>query len=158
MQFIFETVKYTVILHKQWCERHRGGVTNSTLVSRTTYASQAWWGMISMGCRERLQATFKKVIKQGLLPANHRSFSEICDTADRVLFASVLSNPCHSLHHLLPPKRQTKYDLRKRAHDREIPITENSVMKKTLPLYHFNLTLSFSYLIVIDLYFCYCLM
>ena len=106
-------------------------VTNSTLVSRATYASQAWWGMISMGCRERLQATFKKVIKQGLLPANHRSFSEICDTADRVLFANVLGNPCHSLHHLLPPKRQTKYDLRKRAHDREIPLTENSVMKKT---------------------------
>ena len=106
-------------------------VTNSTLVSRATYASQAWWGMISMGCRKQLQATFKKVIKQGLLPANHRSFSEICDTADRVLFAGVLSNPCHSLHHLLPPKRQTKYDLRKRAHDREIPLTENTVMKKT---------------------------
>ena len=99
--------------------------------SRATYASQAWWGMTSMGCRERLQATFKKVIKQGLLPANHRSFSEICDTADRVLFAGVLGNPCHSLHHLLPPKRQTKYDLRKRAHDREIPLTENTVMKKT---------------------------
>ena len=49
----------------------------------------------------------KKVIKQGLLPANHRSFSKICDTADRVLFASVPSNPCHSLHHLLPPKRPT---------------------------------------------------
>ena len=118
--------RFNLLLH-----RSEMYLTNSTLVSRATYASQAWWGMISMGCRERLQATFKKVIKQGLLPANHRSFSEICDTADRVLFASVLSNPCHSLHHLLPPKRRTKYDLRKRAHDWEIPLTENSVMKKT---------------------------
>ena len=48
--------------------------------------------------------------------------------ADRVLFAIVLSNPCHSLPHLLPPKRQTKYDLRMRAHDREIPLTENSII------------------------------
>ena len=37
-----------------------------------------------------------------------------------MLFASVLSNPCHYLHQL-PPRR---YDL-----DREIPVTENSKKK-----------------------------
>ena len=82
----------------------------------------------------RLQATFKKVIKQGLIPANHRSYLRDLRSAIQRIGCCLLvslGNACHSLHHLLPPKRQTKYVLRKRAHNREIPLTENSVMKKT---------------------------
>ena len=76
----------------------------------------------------------KKVIKQGLLPANHLSFSEICDAADAKLFSSIIKNPNHVLHQLLPPVHTTVYNLRTRAHNRELPdakICKNAAMRKT---------------------------
>ena len=37
-------------------------VTRATLVSRLTYASQAWWGMITEGGKEQLKAVLTKAI------------------------------------------------------------------------------------------------
>jgi len=41
----------------------------------------------------------------------------ICSEADDKLFATILLNPFHLLHHLIPLKRYTHYSLRPDAHD-----------------------------------------
>ena len=64
-------------------------VTRATLVSRLTYASQAWWGMITEGSKKQLEAVLTKAIKQGFLPPDHPTFSEICEGADKRLFQSI---------------------------------------------------------------------
>ena len=61
-------------------------VAEATLVSRLSYASQAWWGMIRECERMQLNAVLNRAMKQGFLPLQHPSFSEICDNADRQLF------------------------------------------------------------------------
>ena len=96
-------------------------VTRATLVSRLTYASQAWCGMITEGGRKQLEAVLTKAIRQGFLPPDHPSFSEICEGADQRLFRSIMQNPDHVLHQRLPPVKPQSYSLRERPHDRVIP-------------------------------------
>ena len=96
-------------------------VTRTTLVSRLTYASQAWSGMITEGSKKQLEAMLAKAIRQGFLPPDHSTFSDICEGADQRLFRSILQNPDHVLHQRLPPVRPQSYNLRERTHDRVIP-------------------------------------
>ena len=84
-------------------------VTRATLVSRLTYASQAWCGMITEGGRKQLEAVLTKAIRQGFLPPDHPSFSEICEGADQRLFRSILQNSDHVLHQRLPPVKPQSY-------------------------------------------------
>ena len=51
-------------------------VTQSTFLSRLTYASQAWYGMLDANGKARLESTLQKAIKQGFLPQNHKTFAE----------------------------------------------------------------------------------
>ena len=46
------------------------------------------------------------------------------------LFNSILSNPAHVLHHLLPPVKVQAYDLRPRAHNRELPPKTSPLLDK----------------------------
>ena len=106
-------------------------VTRATLLSRLTYASQAWWGMLDGAGRQRLQGIVNRAIKRGFLPSAQPTIAEICDNADRCLFTAILGNPCHVLHHLLPPVKLAKNRLRQRNHNRELPpIKENSLTRK----------------------------
>ena len=52
------------------------------------------------------------------------TFQEICDSADVSLFRSILQNPDHVLHQLLPPVKIQNYSLCEQAHNREIPFTK----------------------------------
>ena len=106
-------------------------VAEASLLSSATYASQAWWGLVDASGRGRLDAMLRKLMRQGMLPPNHLSFSEICDKADSVLFAMILKHPQHVLHQLLPPVRSNKYSFRARAHNREFPATKDSLTRKT---------------------------
>jgi hypothetical protein len=106
-------------------------VARSTLLSRLTYASQAWWGLLDAGEKSKLQGILNKAIKQGLLPLNHSSFSDLCNEADQRMFSAVLGNPNHVLSHLLPPVKQTKYNLRPRVHNREIPADRDTLFRNT---------------------------
>ncbi|MFZ2538227.1 MAG: reverse transcriptase family protein, partial [Oscillospiraceae bacterium] len=106
-------------------------VTSATLVSRATYASQVWWCMLDAASKQQLQAMLTKIIKQGFLPLGHPSFSDLCEAADLRLFSSITCNHLHVLHHMLPPKKITIYNLRARQHDREIPNVKDSLLRKT---------------------------
>ena len=76
-------------------------VAEATLVCRLSYASQVWWGMIRESERLQWNAVLGRAIKPGLLPPQHPSFSDICDSADHKLFQALLLNPDHVLHQLL---------------------------------------------------------
>ena len=88
-------------------------------------------GMIRESEWLQLSSVLGRAIKQGFLPPLHPSFSDICDRADHRLFQALLHNPDHVLHQLLPPVKNITYELRPRAHDREIPRHFNSLFKKT---------------------------
>jgi len=106
-------------------------VTRATLLSRLTYASQAWWGMLDGTGRQRLQGIINRAVKRGFLPSTQPTIAEICDNADKCLFSAILKNPYHVLHHLLPPVKLAKNRLRQRNHNRELPpIKENSLTRK----------------------------
>ena len=104
-------------------------VTRATLVSKMLYASPVWWGSITAAAKQRLQSLLSKLQRVGFLPQQFSTFAELCEQADRSLFASVISNPAHVLASLLPPIRCTGYDLRKRAHDHLIPRAD-SIMRR----------------------------
>ena len=101
------------------------------LMSRLTYASSAWWGLIDAEGRKRLNSVVANATKQGYLPPCQPSFDDICMRIDLKFFRSILSNPHHVLHQLLPPVRQNHHNLRPRAHDRSIPDIKDSVFRKT---------------------------
>ena len=96
-----------------------------------TYASQAWWGSINEGEKSQLGAIIAKAVKQGFLTPDQLTFQEICDSADLSLFRSILQNPSHVLHQLLPPVKIQNYSFRERAHNREIPFTKSVIFRKT---------------------------
>ena len=51
------------------------------------------------------------------------TFEELCDTTDYQLFNKTVSNPCHTLHTLLPPPSTASqhYNLRRRTHMHSLP-------------------------------------
>ena len=105
-------------------------VARTTLVAQMVYASPVWWGSISMGNQKRIQAVFKRMMRQGMLEKDSVDFVQICERADAVLFAGIMRNCNHVLHHLLPPVKETKHCLRNRVHNRIIPKADNHMRKK----------------------------
>ena len=97
-------------------------------MSRLSYASQAWWGMIGECERMQLNDVPNRATEHGFLPLQHPSFSEICDSADSQLFQAVFHNPYHVLHQLLPLVKVNNYNLRETVHDNEIPRNVNSLL------------------------------
>ena len=85
-------------------------VVRSTIVARMLYSSPAWWGFVNLGERERLNSILRKLIKHGFLPSQSLTFEEICVKADRSLFSTILSDPGHVLHGLLPPVAYARCD------------------------------------------------
>ena len=111
--------------------RYLWDVTGTVLLSRLAYASQAWWGLINGGEKNQLGAIITKAARQGFLPPDQPAFQVICDSADVNLFSSILQNPDHVLHQLLPPVKHQYYSLHERTHNHEIPFTRSSIFKKT---------------------------
>ena len=105
-------------------------VTNATTVSRMLYAAPAWWGFVGGEGRSRLQATIRRLVRSRYLPESYQSFEQLCQKADCNLFSTIISNPAHVLHQLLPPVKTVSYSLRPRTHNRIIP-KANSLSRKT---------------------------
>ena len=98
----------------------------ATLVAQLTYASPAWAGFTNWEDNARLQSVLNRVQRAGFLPPNFHKFKQIIDAADVQLFRSIISNDDHILHQLLPAVKTNSHNLRKRAHNFEIP----SIMRK----------------------------
>src|ERR1043165_4075366 len=69
------------------------------------------------------------------LPADFPSFDKHCSRADSTLFHSILSNPCHVLHDLLPPRKVTPYNTWPRPHDLTLPRIDAFAKRSFIGLY-----------------------
>ena len=96
-------------------------VFKSFILSRLTYASPAWWGFASMQEKQSLQSVLNRAIRRGFYQKSDLLIEQICTTRDKIYFSSILSNPNHVLHHLLPPTANLSYNLRPRPHDLQLP-------------------------------------
>ena len=100
-------------------------VFSAKILTKITYACPSWWGFISTSSRQQLESFLNKAIKFGYYPPNHSNFAQIVETQECNLFHSIASNSNHCLYHLLPPKKQTNYDLRRRGHDFILPLKDD---------------------------------
>ena len=107
-------------------------VTRATLVSKLTYASPVWFGFLNEESKRRCQAVLSRMRRLGYLGGDLGNFSEICAKADEGLFRAVTSNPDHVLHRLLPPVKDTPYQLRPRPHNFELPFVDNFIKKNII--------------------------
>lgn len=104
-------------------------VFRAIVLSKLTYAIQAWWGFVGTSDRERLEAFLKRAKKAEFVNGNLPSLAELCDTADNKLFKTVVENSNHVLHPLLPPRVSRHMTLRKRRHDFVLPAKESKIME-----------------------------
>src|SRR5664279_1572664 len=106
------------------CDAALQTVYRSVVVARIMYASCAWWGFTNVNDRQRIDAFLRRSIRCGYCPQDLPTFEEQCIAADQKLFDSILDNPQHPLHNMLPPPTvaSQNYQLRTRSHDRQLPI------------------------------------
>ena len=74
----------------------------------------------------RLQALLNKATRWGLNVRPAPQLQDIIKYADTKLFDRILSCAGHVLHSFLPPVKPTSQRLRRRAHDRILPIKTTS--------------------------------
>jgi hypothetical protein len=107
-------------------------VCRATMIARILYASPAWFGFASAGDRTRLQAIISKAARWGVWPKNGQTLDQMLCAADKSLFSKVLNNSSHVLHSLLPPIKSHGRNLRKRAHNRILPLKTPSLERNFL--------------------------
>ena len=98
-------------------------VCSAVFLPAITYASQAWWGFVSAADKQKLSSLVRKVTRWNLdggLP--FPEFEAVCLKLDRTLFSSILTDEHHVLHQLLPDVKVSSYNLRKRSHNRTLPL------------------------------------
>ena len=106
-------------------------VTEAILLPILTYASPAWWGFLNVEEKTRLNAILLRTHKWGLIN-EIKIIATLVGDLDIKLFSNILGNPAHCLHHMLPPVRQTTYNLRQRPHNRTLPATSTLLKKNFL--------------------------
>ena len=106
-------------------------VAQATLVAQLNYASPAWAGFLSAAEIIRLQAIINKAIRYGFLLRHSPSVSDMFHSADLSLFQSVIRNPHHVLHQLLPPVKNSGYALRSKSHQYILPNISTAIAKKS---------------------------
>ena len=90
----------------------------------------AFAGFLSSGDIARLNAAFRKAVRWGIIDNLYDISNFINNTKTRLL-KQIVNNSDHCLHHLLPERKATGYDLRKRGHKFELPIVLTSLFKKS---------------------------
>jgi hypothetical protein len=96
-------------------------VYKGSIVAKLLYASPAWWGFSNQQTRSQINAFLRKSVRLNFCDHNQSDFNTLCEAADAILFKSVTGNPQHALHHLLPPLRDSHYNLRSRKHNFSLP-------------------------------------
>ena len=66
----------------------------------------------------------------GCLGNDFESFTTLCEAVDAALFRAILCNRNHVLHQLLPAVKDCNYNLRPRAHTRELSPANTKTVKR----------------------------
>ena len=85
-----------------------------------------WYGFTNSAEKDRLQALLNKASRWGLNIRLATQINVIIKSADNKLFCKILSCASHVLHSFLPLVKPTGQRLRRRAHDRILPIQTTS--------------------------------
>ena len=114
--------------------RHHGlpstpvqAIFQATVIAKLAYASPAWVGFANAADRARLEAFLRRSVSFGYRSASSPNFARTTDEADNKLFENILSNASHLLHPLLPPLRDSHYNLRDRSHNHQLPIRTSAL-------------------------------
>ena len=94
---------------------------SSLLVSRILYASPSWWGFTNSQDKSRLQAVINRSKRFGICHPGFPNIESLVKNTEKRLFNKLMENENHVLHALLPPVQESKYNLRKRAHNISLP-------------------------------------
>lgn len=87
-------------------------VFNANILSRLTYASQAWWGFSNKDEKRRLQSFLKRCIKWGYCNKNCQQLEVTMLNYDAKLFRKIVNNgPSHTLHQFLPGRNPRSNNL-----------------------------------------------
>jgi len=105
-------------------------ICHATVMSRLLYAVPSWWGFTNSSDRDKLQAVLNRAIRWGFYKRSDPCVVSACSSRERDLFLAVLNNTSHVLHHLLPPVKSHKHDLRSRAHNRILPPKTHPFLEK----------------------------
>ena len=98
---------------------------SAIILAKLRYASPAWIGFASASNINKLDSFLARSKRTGFCSTNLPSFEVLSESADAGLFRAITQNPGHVLHRLLPPKKPTTYNMRKRTHDFCIPQRTN---------------------------------
>ena len=93
-------------------------VSEATVMAKLLHAAGAWWGFTSASDRQRIEAFVSRANRCGFCRTDQPSVSQLVQHADEKLFKSVLNNPLHTVHKLLPNRRhKLTYTLRPMQHN-----------------------------------------
>jgi len=98
-------------------------------IIKITVCYTSFAGQLSADDRNRYDALGRKAVKRVLITDGF-SINDLIDFQDGQLFTQML-NDCHCLHHLLPPKTDTRYNLRKRGHQYFLPDVNFKMFKNS---------------------------
>jgi len=102
-------------------------IFQATVVAKLTYASPAWHGYANAADCARLEAFLRRSARLGFRSVSAPTFFSVCAEADDRLFSNIIRDPRHLLQSLLPPTRNEHYNLRRRAHNRQLPARTSSL-------------------------------
>jgi len=105
-------------------------VTQARLIARILYAAVAWWGFLNAAEKGRIESVINKAQRYGYLPSSFENVHSLVDNMESKFFNCILSNPRHVLYQLLPPEKDTGYNLRQRSHHLTLPFTDNNMIRK----------------------------
>ena len=101
------------------------------IVGKLLYAASAWWGFASAADRQRPQALLQRGIRSGLCSPETPSLTALVKSMDDNLYQRIMHNPYHTIHHLLPARREPVYNIRQRPHDRQLSIITGQLRNRT---------------------------
>jgi hypothetical protein len=123
--FALKTLRAHGMPYHSICDVYR-----ATTLAKIVYASPAWWGFTSAADGLRLEAFIAKSRKMKLYAENGPNFDALCKMADDAFFHKVISNPGHTLFHLLPPPTAHTYGLRPRRHNLQLSSVSSALYRQ----------------------------
>ena len=104
--------------HIKWKEH-----ASSTTVS-------VWWGFLNVAEKDRIESVIKKAKRYGYPSSDVENVHTLAASMESKLFNNVWYNTNHVLHQLIPPEKDTHYNLQQRSHSLTLPSEDNNLIRK----------------------------
>ena len=95
-------------------------IFNSLIISQITYGISTWYGFSKEHDNKRIRKIIRRGLKLGYLKTE-LDLDAIVESRSKSLFKKIMKNSWYVLHKLLPPVKETTYDLRQIGHGLTLP-------------------------------------